>query len=463
MSRDNMLMYREKLCSAEQAVKCVESGDWVDYGFFNGKPVACDKALAARKDELEDILVTGSVTLPPVPEVVTKDPKGEVFTYCDWHFSPVTRAMQQMRPNVFYNPIVFGEAEAYFENQEAEPDKIGTQLRDVAIIRTAPMDEHGYFNFGLHNAVSYAQAMTSKHVIVEVNPNIPICMGGARESVHISKVSHIVESDEELAELPAGEANEVDKKIAAYAIEHLKDGACIQLGIGSMPNELGKMICETDLKDLGGHTEMLVDAYMDMYESGKLTNAKKTFNRGKTVYTFGLGSKRLYDFMHKNSALASFNVEYANHPLLLSKIDNLISINQALSVDLYTQVSAESSGFKQISGNGGMSDYVNGSFWSKGGRSLICLPSTFTAKDGRTVSNIVPTFAAGTITTVTRQMVNIIVTEYGWISLKGDSTWSRAEKIISIAHPDFRDELIKAAEKQKIWRRSNKISLKLAQ
>ena len=224
-----------------------------------------------------------------------------------------------------------------------------------------------------------------------------------------------------------------------------------------MPNALGEMINETDLRDLGGHTEMLSDAYMNMWLSGKMNGIRKTIDPGKIVYTFALGSRKLYDFMHNNPALASYNVEYANSPMILSKIDNLISINQALEVDLYSQISAESSGFKQISGNGGMSDYVSGSFWSKGGRSIICLPSTFTGKDGIKKSRIVPYFAHGTVTTVTRQMVNIVITENGWISLKGDSTWSRAEKLISIAHEDFRDGLIKAAEEQKIWRSTNRI------
>jgi acyl-CoA hydrolase len=162
--------------------------------------------------------------------------------------------------------------------------------------------------------------------------------------------------------------------------------------------------------------------------------------------------------MDRNPALASYNVHYVNNPINLSRIDNLISINQALEVDIYNQVSAESSGFKQISGNGGMLDFVLGSFYSKGGRSLICLPSTHTDKEGNIVSRIVPAFREGTIVTVPRQSCNIIVTEYGSISLKGNGTWERAEKIISIAHPKFRDDLIKAAEERKIWRRTNKIN-----
>ena len=458
MSNEYTRMYREKLRSADEAMQCVKSGNYVDYGFFNGKPVACDRALAARREELSDVIITSAVTLPPVPEVVMKDPKGEVFTYCDFHFSPVTRIMQDLRPNVFYNPIMFGECESYFDTKKDDPQKIGSNFRDVFVVQTAPMDDNGYFNFGLHNAITYVQAMTSKKVVIEVNEKIPICLGGARESIHISDVTYVVEGDNQLlAQLPEVESSDVDRQIAEHVIEHLSDGCCIQLGIGSMPNALGKMINDTDLKNLGGHTEMLVDSFMDMWLSGKMNGSKKSINRGKIVYTFGLGSQKLYDFMHKNPALSSYNVDYANHPMVIAQIDNLVSINQALQVDLYSQINAESTGNKQISGNGGMTDYVNGAFWSKGGRSLICLPSTHTTKDGKVISRIVPQFEPGTITTISRQMVNIIVTEYGWVSLKGDSSWARAEKLISIAHPDFRDDLIKAAEVQKLWRKTNKI------
>jgi acyl-CoA hydrolase len=258
-------------------------------------------------------------------------------------------------------------------------------------------------------------------------------------------------------ELPNPEPNDTDRRIAEHIMPYLSDGACVQLGIGGIPNAIGRMIAESDLKDLGGHTEMLVDAYVDLWESGQMTGMKKSIDRGKISFTFAVGSKRLYEFMHLNPAIASYNVEYINHPNIISRNEKVISINQALQVDLYTQINAESMGFKQISGNGGMWDFVLGSYWSRGGRSIICLPSTHTLKDGTLLSRIVPTFDPGSITTVPRQMVNIIVTEYGAICLKGDSTWARAEKVISLAHPDFRDELIKAAARQKIWRRSNRV------
>lgn len=450
-------MYKEKLVTAEEAVKKVKSGDWIDWAMFNGKPVELDKALAARKDELKDVIIMAAVTVPPVPEVILKDPKGEVFTYNDQHFSLLTRILQEQCGGVFYQPTLYGESDMYVLNGMNDPKKAGTPLRDHFMVQVSPMDKDGYFNWGLHNSCCYLQAISSKNIILEVNHNIPYAYGGSMERIHVSQVQAIVEgSNTPLAELPVVTPTETDKKIAEHVLANLKDGDCIQLGIGGMPNVLGKMISQSGLKDLGGWTEMLVDAYHDMWEAGVMTGLKKTFDQGKINYTFALGGKPLYDWIDRNPALASCSVGYVNHPTRLAQIDNLISINQALQVDLYGQVNAESSGFKQISGNGGMSDFVLGSFWSKGGRSFICLPSTHKKKDGTIESRIVPNFDVGSITTVTRQMVNFIVTEYGAVSLKTCPTWYRAEKLISIAHPDFRDDLIKEAGKRKIWRQSNK-------
>ncbi len=460
MAKDYSQMYKEKLISAQDAAKLVKPGFMIDIGLFNGKSVDFVNAVADRKDELNDIIMLTSVCLPPIPEIITKDPKGEVFTLMDYHFSPLSRILQEKRPNVFYNPTQFGESENWFELKYDEPDKIGTRFRDMMVTRATPMDENGYFNFGLNNGVTWELLTTSKIAIVETCQDMPYCFGGTRERIHISQLDYVIEggSHSTVAQMPAAQPSDIDKQIAKHVLDHIRDGCTIQLGIGGMPNALGKIINETDLKNLGGHTEMLGEAYMEMVESGKMNNTKKTLDRGKTVYTFAAGSQELYDWMDHNTALASYNVEYVNNPINLAAIDNLISINQALEVDLYNQVSAESSGFKQISGNGGMLDFVLGSFYSKGGRSIICLPSTHTDKDGNLSSRIVPSFKTGTITTVPRQSTNIIATEYGWISLKGNATWERAEKIISLAHPMFRDELIKSAEERKIWRRTNKIN-----
>lgn len=482
-TKDVWQQYREKLVSADEAVKCVKSGDWVTYAFFNGKPITCDAALGRRAGELKDVGIYGAVTIPPLPEVLVKDPTGESFHYGDFHFSPLTRMMKFLYPDrVFYDSLNFVETDWECEHLVSRHDKLfevmdkqdwqnqitlsdynnndpfktGIRLQDVHIMRTAPMDENGYFNFGMNNACMYSWCRAHK-VIVEVNKNMPRALGGAREAIHISSIDYIVESDNEpLFELQKSEASDVDKKIAEHVFKYIYDGCCIQLGIGGMPNTLGHMIAKSDLKNLGGHTEMLVDAYMEMYLAGRLNNSKKDVDRWKTAYTFALGSRKLYDWMDNNPSIASYNVGYCNHFDTIKAIDNFVSINSAIECDLFGQVNAESDGFNQVTGNGGMLDFVSGSFWSKGGRSFICMPSTHTGKDGKVKSRIVPFFKPGTAVTVPRQSVQFIATEYGAVNLKLCPLWMRAEKLISIAHPDFQDELIKSAEENKIWRKSNK-------
>ncbi len=461
--RDVYQQYKEKLCSADEAVKCVKNDDWVTYAFFNGKPITCDAALGRRAGELKNVGIFGAVTIPPLPEVLTKDPTGESFYYGDFHYSPLSRMMKFLFPDrMAYCPLNFVETDWECEHlvgdlHDYDPTKTGIRLPNVHFVRTAPMDENGYFNFGMNNACMYSWCKWDK-VVVEVNNNMPRALGGARESIHISNVDYIVESaNEPLFELQNVEATDVEKKIAEHVFKYIYDGCCIQLGIGGMPNTLGHMIAHSDLKNLGGHTEMLVDAYMEMYLAGRLNNSRKDIDRWKTAYTFALGSRKLYDWMDNNPAIASYNVGYCNHFDTIKAIDDFISINSAIECDLFGQVNAESDGFNQISGNGGMFDFVNGSFWSKGGKSFICMPSTHTSKDGKVSSRIVPYFKPGTAVTIPRQSVQFIATEYGAVNLKLCPLWMRAEKIISIAHPDFRDELIKAAEEHKIWTKTNKI------
>ena len=448
---------RSKQCSADEAVRGIKPGSWIDYGFFNGKPQACDRAIAARKDELDDIYIRSAVTLPPVPSVIDCDPEGKKVTYNDFHFSPLTRILQEVKGNVFYNPIIYSECERYYTDVVNDPALVGTPKRNVSIVQTTPMDNEGYFNFGLHNSHTWTSLMNTEIRIVEVNENLPRCPGGQYEKIHISDVTHVVESGNPgLMEAPVPEPDEIEKQIALHVMEHIRDGACVQFGIGGVPNSIGRLIADSDFRDLGCHTEMLVDSYVDLFEKGIMTGSRKNIDRGRMAFTFAVGGAKLYSFMNDNPAIASYNVGYINDPRNISKNDNVISINSALQADLYTQVNAESMGFRQVSGNGGMFDFVQGAYWSRGGRSIICLPSTYRMSSGEVKSRIVPFLDPGTIVTVPRQMINILATEYGWITLKGDSTWARAEKIISIAHPDFRDDLIKSAGKQKIWRRTNK-------
>ena len=276
-----------------------------------------------------------------------------------------------------------------------------------------------------------------------------------RNTKQISEVDYIVEGiHPPLPQFPAGTPSAVDKKIAEHIFPYITDGATLQLGIGSMPNLVGSMLADSDVKDLGMHTELCSDAYVDLYEAGKLTNARKQINRLKGVTGIAFGTQKLYEWIDQNPSVITCPLEYVNAPEVIAKMDNIISINSCISADLYGQVCAESSGLRQISGTGGQLDYLTGASMSRGGKSFICMPSTFKDKTGQRHSCIVPYFT-GDIVTDPRSQTYFLVTEYGAVNLVGRTTWERAELLISIAHPDFRDELISAAEKQRIWRRSN--------
>lgn len=440
--------YRQKLKTPEVAVECVKSGNWVDYSFAATIPEALDKALAARKNELKDIKIRGGIAVRPLA-VVEADPERETFTYCSWHFSGYERALHD-KGLCNYIPMLYRNKPLFYSNNLEV---------DVAMVTVAPMDQHGYFNFSLTNSATKAIVEKAKTVIAEVNNSFPRALGGLDECIHISDVDIIVEGNHpKPAVLNKPSSNETDLKIARYILDEITDGATIQLGIGGMPNTVGSLLAQSDLKDLGMHTEMLVDAYYDMYLAGKLTNKYKHSNCGKGVWTFCLGSEELYQWVDNNPGLASYPVNYTNNPSVMSQLENLIAINNCVEVDLFGQVCSESSGIRQISGTGGQLDFVTGSYLSPGGKSFICFSSTFKTKEGEIKSRVTPTLVPGGIVTDPRTQIHYLVTEYGKVNLSGRSTWERAEMIISIAHPQFRNELIKEAEALNIWRRTNKIA-----
>ena len=445
---DFAALYKSKLTTPEEAVKVVKSGDWVDYGWCTGTPNALDKALAARMDELENVNFRGGVLMRrpaifDVPDVADK------LTWNSWHMGGIERKAIAQGFS-YYAPIRYSELPRYYRESQTKPD--------VAVFQVSPMDEHGFFNFGPNASHMAAVCETSKVVIVEVNENMPVCFGGTEEGVHISHVDMIVEGDNPaIAEMGgAAAASDVDEAVAKLILEEIPDGACLQLGIGGMPNAVGALIAKSDLKDLGVHTEMYVDAFVDIANAGKITGARKNIDKGRQVYAFGAGTKKLYDYLNKNPECMSAPVDYTNDVRTISALDNFMSINNAVDLDLFGQVNAESAGIKHISGAGGQLDFVLGAYLSRGGKSFICCSSTFKKKDGTLESRIVPTLAPGSIVTDTRANIHYLVTEYGKVNLKGLSTWQKTEAIISVAHPQFRDQLIAEAEKMHIWRASNK-------
>lgn len=435
--------YAKKLCTADQAVQVVQSGDWVDYGWCTGHPIALDKALAKRMPELKDVKVRGGIALWR-PAIYDIENAKDHFTWNSWHMSGIERKAIAEGFS-YYGPIRYSELPRYYRENVEDIQ--------VAMFQVSPMDEFGYFNFG-PNASHMADMLSrTKTVIVEVNENMPRCLGGFGDSVHISQVTLIVEGDNPaIAQLPSAAASEVDEKVAELIVKEIPDGACLQLGIGGMPNAVGSMIAKSDLKHLGVHTEMYVDAFVDIANAGKIDGLNKNIDKGRQVYAFGAGTQKMYDYLNNNPECMSAPVDYTNDIRQIAALDNFISINNAVDIDLFGQVSSESSGTKHISGAGGQLDFVLGAYLSNGGKSFICLSSTFKAKDGSLKSRIVPTLNPGSIVTDTRANTHYVATEYGMVNLKGLNTWQRAEALISIAHPDFRQELIEQAQSMNIWK-----------
>lgn len=440
--------YAEKLVSAEEAVKEIKSGDWVDYGWAATTVDALDAALAKRMPELTDVNVRGGIVMKE-PEIFKIEDPAAHFAWNSWHMGGIERKAIA-KGFSYYAPIRYSELPRYYRDSQTPPD--------VAMLQVAPMDEHGYFNLGTSPSHAAACLSVAKKVIVEVNENMPVCLGGFDNCIHIDDVDLIVEgSNPAMLEMGGGgAATEIDQAVAKYIVNEIPDGACLQLGIGGMPNAVGSLIAESDLKDLGVHTEMYVDAFVDIAKAGKITGARKNIDKGRQVFGFAAGTKKLYDYIDNNPACMAAPVEYTNDIRSISALDNFMSINNAVDIDLFGQVNAESAGIKHISGAGGQLDFVLGAYLSRGGKSFICMSSTFQGKDGTVSSRIKPTLSNGSIVTDTRANVHYFVTEYGIVNLKGLSVWQKAEALISVAHPDFRDELIAEAEKMKIWRNSNK-------
>ena len=426
--------YKRKLRTPEEAARVVKSGDWLDISMGGAFPSLMDEAIAKRKDELRGVKIRGYLIQQPI-QMVECDPSREHFIYNSWHMSGYERKLCD-RGLCNFNPMVFRNLGAYYDH---------FLTVNVAITCVTPMNEHGYFNFSVSNASARAVLDKADVVILEVNENLPWVYGGLDECIHIDDVDMIVEGPHgPLPGIKTPAASETEMKIAEYVVQNMVDGSTLQLGIGSLPNAVGQMIARSDLRDLGIHTEMLCDSYLDMYKAGKINNKRKTLDRYKSVFGFAIGSPDLYDWIRENPGVVTYPISYCNDPSIVGKIDNFVSINNCISVDLYGQICAESAGTRQISGTGGQLDFLESAAVSKGGKAFICLTSSFVNKEGEMVSRINPLLTPGDIVTDPRSLAYYIVTEYGGVNLVGCSTWERAEKLISIAHPKFRDQLWEA-------------------
>jgi len=407
---------------------------WLDYGVALCQPDAFDRALAARKDRLENVKIRSCLTMRP-RAVLEADSEGRRFFWFSWHFSGYDRKMHDAG-RCTYMPLNLGEVPDYYRRFIPPVD--------IAILKTCPMDAHGYFNFGVTNVWHRAIVERARMVIVEVCPR-QIYAYGEQNAVHESEVDYIIEGDgEPAAELPNPPPSEIDRAVARRIASEIDDGACLQVGIGGMPNAVCSLLAESGVRDLGAHTEMLTDGIAELYRAGRILGSRKTLNPGKVVYTFALGSLATYATADRNPDFLCCPVDYTNSPHIIMRNGRVVSINNTTQMDLQGQAASESDGFRHISGTGGQLQFVRGAYASPGGKSFMCLSSTY-EKRGERRSRIVLGLTPGNIVTTPRSDVMYVVTEYGIVNLKGKSVAERAQALISIAHPDFREQLERQA------------------
>jgi len=422
--------HKEKYLTALEAVKHIKDGDRVLIGHACGEPRELVAALCEyAPNNLHDV------------ETVHMVGKGE-SRYCGEEFVGHIRHNSMFVGNkternaikagwADYTPTYISTTPALFEE--------GIVPLDVALVQVSAPDKHGYVSFGVAVDFTMPGTKCAKLKIAQINKNMPRAHGDC--FIHLDEFDYLVEADTELIELHGKELNDVEKAIGENCASLVNDGDTLQLGIGAIPDAV--LLSLKGKKDLGIHSEMFSDAVVELVEAGVITNKKKNLHPGRLVATFLMGTRKLYDFIDDNPAVYMAPSNYTNDPYVIAKNDNLISINSCIAVDFTGQVSAETVGTMQISGTGGQVDFVRGANMSRGGKSIMAMPST--AKGG-TISKIVPCFEEGAVVTTGRCDIAYIVTEYGVAGLRGKSVRERARRLINIAHPDFRDELIKEWE-----------------
>lgn len=442
-------LYRSKLISAGDAAAMVKSGDVIDYYAFYASSQYFDAALAKRAGELENITIRSELRIAPPMQAFAADPERRTFHLHSLFLGP----LENMIPAGAAGSIP-GRLSRY-ESLFARGD-VGS---DFAAFMTSPPDNDGYLHFCPCPALAKIDATSAKCFFAEINESYFHLRGSDECRIHLSEVDHVIEgSSPPLVDLPSPPPTPVEIQIADLILGEISDGACIQIGYGSVPMTIAKRIAESPLKDLGVHTEVLPEGIMRIYQAGKITGARKGVDPGRMVASILIGSAELFQFARECPDLHFQSSNYTNDPAIMSRNDNLITVNAFIEVDLMGQVNAESLGARTISGTGGQLDFAIGADLSEGGKAILCGPSTYTRKTGGQGSRIVATLTPGATVTTPRSCVQYVGTEYGIVNLRGRNLWERAELLIGIAHPNFRDELIRAAGAMGFWRNSNRKS-----
>ena len=419
----------------EQAAElAVRDGDWVDYGFGAGFPELMDKALAARKGRVTDVKILGGLVIRPRIEVVEADPEQESFRYYSWHIGDYERKLQS-RGLVEFLPTMLRSLPVLYRQH----------IRvDVAFVPVSRPDENGYCGLGISNYCWRTIFENARTVVFEINEHYPRLQGvDGSHRVHLSEADYVVEGEHEpMPQRTYRAASETDRKIAELVMGEIPDGAVLSLGVGGVPFTVASMVAESDLKDIGCHTGTISDAFMMMYRAGKLTNARKEFDTGLSTWNLAMGSQELYDWLDAEPGLFHpGDLDYVHDPYRIAQMKNVISINGGVQLDLMGQENGETAGTRQLSGIGGQMDFLEGAYRSIGGKGFICMNSSRVTKDGQRKSNILPFIPGGSTVSAPRTMIQYVATEYGVVKLSGLSVRERAEAMISVAHPDFREEL----------------------
>jgi 4-hydroxybutyrate CoA-transferase len=430
--------YTRKQITAEAAAAMVESGMEIFLGGSASIAHVIDKYLARRKEVLKDVVVRTFLDTA-AHEFLKADPEGKVFKWYSGFLLHSVRSYVSSRGSGMYAGVSWHIAPELIRNNYA---------LDISFIVTAPMDKHGYFNFGLTIAEMKAFCEVSKKIVVVVRRDMPVVCGGQEEAIHISEVDYIVEDNEyKTFCLPVIAVKEEDRQIAHNVVSAglIQDGSTLQIGIGGLPNSVLDALVDAGVKHLGIHSEMLTDKMYSLIQAGIVDNSRKTMDRYKSTFSFCLGSRQLYDFLDNNQSFASYPVDYVNNPLVIAQQPRMFSLNSTMQVDLAGQVASEQLGGdrpRHISGTGGQLDFVMGTLFSRDrkGISVLALYSQHKGK-----SRIVPTLDKGTVITVPRSLVDYVATEYGLARMRGLSLNERALALVRIAHPDHRDALLKQA------------------